>query len=144
MGEGRVVRAGTGGFWSAGVDCDSRLEVTVQDVGYLFAAPLHIHEFQEDSFYVLSGTLTVQIGDEVVELNPGDFATAPPGVPHTFTNTDPERAARMLNVMAPAMGTDRLIAANKSGADLDELKRLSLVSHGKLVGPTLPEKLGLQ
>jgi mannose-6-phosphate isomerase-like protein (cupin superfamily) len=32
----------------------------------------------EDSFFVVEGILTVQLGDEVVELGPGDFATARP------------------------------------------------------------------
>jgi mannose-6-phosphate isomerase-like protein (cupin superfamily) len=145
MGEGRVVRGAPGDFWSAGTDTDSRFEMIVEEVPYLAGPPLHIHEFQEDSFYVLSGTLTAQVGDEVVELQPGDFATAPPGVPHTFTNTDPERVTRMLNVMAPPMGSARLIGAAKFGtADRAELERLRMETYAKLMGPTLPERLGLQ
>jgi len=50
----------------------------------------------------------------------------------------------MLNIMAPAMGSDRLIAALKSGADRAELERLGIESYGKAVGPTLAKKLGLR
>jgi len=144
MAQGRVVRASAEGFWTAGSDSDSRLEVMVSEVEYLFGPPLHIHEYQEDSFNVLEGALTVQIGDEVIELEVGDFASAPPGVAHTFTNTNPERKVRMLNAMAPARGSGRLLAAMHSGADQADLERLGVHTYGRNVGPSLPEKLGLR
>lgn len=144
MAEGRVVRAGIGGFWTSGTESDGPFEVIVEDVGYLDGPPLHTHEVQQDSFYVLNRVVTVQLGDEVVELEPGDFAAAPPGVPHTFTNTDPERTARMLNVMSPAIGFGRLVAAARSGADRGELERLVNEYGVTFVGPTLPRRLGLR
>lgn len=116
----------------------------VEDVAYLRDVPLHTHEAQEDSFYVLDGVLTVQVGDEVMELTPGDFASAPPGVPHTFTNTDPRRTARMLNVMSPAIGFDRLVAAARVTTDRAELERLATEYGLRVVGPSLPRKLGLR
>jgi mannose-6-phosphate isomerase-like protein (cupin superfamily) len=46
--------------------------------------PLHVHEHEDEGFYVLDGSLTVWIGDaEPVTLGPGEFALAPRGVPHT-------------------------------------------------------------
>ena len=144
MGEGSVVRATPGSFWTAGIGAGARFELMVEEVGYLYGPPLHTHEVQEDSFYVLDGVLTVQIGDEVVELQKGDFAVAPAGVAHTFTNTDPDRTARMLNVMAPSIGFERLVAASRSGADRAELERLVKEYGITFVGPTLPKKLGLR
>src|SRR5579862_6809989 len=115
MPEGRVVRVETGDIFKAtGANTDGRFELMVLDIGHLFGPPLHIHEVQEDSFYVLDGVLTVQIDNDVIELRPGDFATAPPGVAHTFTNTEPNRIARMVNVMTPGIGFDRYIAAAMS------------------------------
>lgn len=144
MGQGRVVRAEPGGFRTAGSHADGRFELMVEDVAYLRDVPLHTHEAQEDSFYVLDGVLTVQVGDEVMELTPGDFASAPPGVPHTFTNTDPRRTARMLNVMSPAIGFDRLVAAARVTTDRAELERLATEYGLRVVGPSLPRKLGLR
>jgi quercetin dioxygenase-like cupin family protein len=47
--------------------------------------PLHVHEREDESFYVLSGSLTLWAGDEPpVKLVPGEYALAPHGVPHTY------------------------------------------------------------
>lgn len=144
MAEGRVVRAEAADIFKAsGSNTDGRFELMVMDVGYLFGPPLHIHEVQEDSFYVLDGVLTVQIGDDIIELKPGDFATAPPGVAHTFTNTEAEGTARMVNIMTPGIGFDRYIAAAMSGTDPAEMERLDKQYGVTMVGPPLPAKLGL-
>jgi mannose-6-phosphate isomerase-like protein (cupin superfamily) len=143
--EGRVVRADASEpFKASGSNTDGRFEMIVLEVDYLSGPPLHTHDVQEDSFYVLEGTLTAQIGDHIVELRPGDFATAPPGVAHTFTNTDREQAARIVNVMTPGIGFDRYIAAALSGADAAEMERLNQKYGVTMIGPRLPEKLGLQ
>jgi hypothetical protein len=46
----------------------------------------------------------------VVELGPGDFGTAPPGVPHSFTNARVDQACRVVNLLTPGIGFDRYIA----------------------------------
>ena len=47
--------------------------------------PLHVHERADESFYVLSGSVTVWAGDTPpVKLVPGEYALAPHGVPHTY------------------------------------------------------------
>jgi len=47
--------------------------------------PLHVHAYEHESFYVLEGSLTLWVGtSEPVVLGPGDCATAPPGIPHTY------------------------------------------------------------
>jgi quercetin dioxygenase-like cupin family protein len=58
----------------------------IGNVPYLSGPPLHIHSAQHDTFVVLEGILTVQIGEDVLDLMPGDFASIPPGVAHTFDN----------------------------------------------------------
>lgn len=142
--EGRVVRAEAAEvFKASGYNTDGRFELMVLEVGYLFGPPLHIHNVQEDSFYVLEGVLTVQLADEIIELNSGDFATAPPGVAHTFTNTHREKTARMVNIMTPGIGFDRYIAAAMSGTDQAEMERLGKKYGVTMAGPSLPQKLGL-
>ena len=63
--------------------------------------PRHVHERLHDMFYVLEGTLTMQLGDEILELGPGSFASLPPGTVHTFSNRS-EQPVRFLNFNTPA------------------------------------------
>lgn len=66
-----------------------------------FPGPLlHFHERHLDSFFVLEGTLTLQLGDKPVEAPAGSYAVAPPGAVHTFSNLGDE-TVRVLNIMAP-------------------------------------------
>jgi mannose-6-phosphate isomerase-like protein (cupin superfamily) len=67
----------------------------------------HVHEGEDDAFYILSGELTFEFGDRVVAAPPGTFVLAPPGVEHGFRN-DGAEPVRMLNIHAPA-GFDRRI-----------------------------------
>ena len=62
--------------------------------------PLHRHSKLTDMFYVLEGTLTIQVEDEVHEAGPGTFACFPPGVAHTFRN-ESDAPARFLNFNTP-------------------------------------------
>ena len=66
-----------------------------------YGPPPHSHSEMTDSFYVLEGTLTVQVGDEKRELGPGEYALAPPGVVHAFSN-DTDAEVRILGVQSPA------------------------------------------
>jgi mannose-6-phosphate isomerase-like protein (cupin superfamily) len=55
--------------------------------------PLHVHERDDEGFFVLEGELTLWVGEaEPVVLGPGGFANAPAGVPHTYRVTSAERA----------------------------------------------------
>jgi mannose-6-phosphate isomerase-like protein (cupin superfamily) len=62
--------------------------------------PLHHHAFDE-TFYVVEGTLTLQLGDELVEAGPEELVFAPRGVAHAIANLG-ERAARYLLLCTPA------------------------------------------
>jgi mannose-6-phosphate isomerase-like protein (cupin superfamily) len=70
----------------------------------------HVHEGEDDAFYILEGEMTFVIGDEEVAAPPGTFVLAPPGVEHGFRNDGPV-PVRMLNMHAPA-GFDRRIGLN--------------------------------
>ena len=52
-------------------------------------------------FYVLDGTLTLRLGERMIEAGPGSFACVPPGVVHTFRN-DSDGPVRLLNFNTPA------------------------------------------
>jgi mannose-6-phosphate isomerase-like protein (cupin superfamily) len=67
----------------------------------------HVHETEDDAFYILEGELTFVLPDREVRAGPGAFVLVPPGNEHGFRN-DGAGSARMLNVHAPA-GFDRRI-----------------------------------
>jgi len=49
--------------------------------------PPHVHDAEDEFWYVLDGTFEVRIEDEVHTLGPGGFAFAPAGCVHNFRNT---------------------------------------------------------
>ncbi len=119
----------------------------VGNIAYLTGPPLHVHREQDDTFFVLEGVLTVQVGDEVFDLGPGDFATVPPGVPHTFDNTQKDQPpVKVCNLMTPG-GLDELFRdmTSMGEAARDPATRADLMAkHGvTMVGPTLSVKMGL-
>jgi mannose-6-phosphate isomerase-like protein (cupin superfamily) len=63
--------------------------------------PPHVHKRLHDMFFVLDGTLTMRLGDETIELQPGSFVCVPPGVVHTFSNPS-VTPVRFLNFNTPA------------------------------------------
>jgi quercetin dioxygenase-like cupin family protein len=63
--------------------------------------PPHIHEREDETFYLLQGTLTVQVGDQTVYASQGDCSHLPRGIVHSFRNTGKEHA-RMLVTATPA------------------------------------------
>lgn len=65
-----------------------------------FIAPLHLHRNDDEAWYVLEGTLCVQLGEEVVEARAGSAVFARRGTPHTYWNAAPNRL-RYLLIMTP-------------------------------------------
>jgi quercetin dioxygenase-like cupin family protein len=62
-------------------------------------APLHVHYGEDEGFYVLEGSVTIQVGDDTVELGPGQHAFGPRNIPHRFT-VGPD-GAHMIWVLTP-------------------------------------------
>jgi mannose-6-phosphate isomerase-like protein (cupin superfamily) len=67
----------------------------------------HVHDEEDDAFYILEGELTFIFGGEEASAPPGTFVLVPPGVEHGFRNGGAV-PVRMLNIHAPA-GFDRRI-----------------------------------
>ena len=145
--DGYVLRDAPGwAFKGNGRDNEGRFDLLVAAIAYGTGPPLHIHAVQEDSFYVLSGVLSVQLGEDIVELGPGDFATAPPGVPHSFTNAHELGECRMMNLLTPGIGFDSFLGqvdeVAKAG-DPEAMERLHSQYGITVVGPSTAERLGL-
>jgi mannose-6-phosphate isomerase-like protein (cupin superfamily) len=65
------------------------------------ALEAHVHEDEDDAFYILDGELTFVLGEDDVAAPAGTFVLVPPGVEHGFRN-DGEAPVRILNIHAPA------------------------------------------
>jgi mannose-6-phosphate isomerase-like protein (cupin superfamily) len=72
------------------------------------AAPMHVHEHEDEYSYVLEGEVGVQIGDEVRYAKPGDLVVKPRGISHAFWNRADE-PARVLEIISPG-GFERYFA----------------------------------
>ena len=63
--------------------------------------PRHTHTREDEMYYVLSGELKVDVGDQSFLLRPGDTLLAPRNIPHQLKNTGIEEN-RYLLVFSPA------------------------------------------
>lgn len=69
-------------------------------------APLHVHHREDEAFVVLDGSVTLFVGNVVVEASAGDAAFGPRGVPHRYV-VGPD-GCRMLFICTPG-GFERLV-----------------------------------
>jgi mannose-6-phosphate isomerase-like protein (cupin superfamily) len=59
-------------------------------------APRHRHHGDDEAWYVLEGSLRIQLGSEVVEAHAGSGVLVPKGTPHTYWNPGPGRVRYLL------------------------------------------------
>ena len=88
-------------FLATGADTGGSYATLVAIVPPGGGPPLHLHRRENESFYVLEGEITFQLGEEKLTAGPGTFVNLPIGTPHAFKN-ESERTARMLVSFAPA------------------------------------------
>jgi len=62
--------------------------------------PLHMHPHQDEWFYVMEGAVAFAVGEQRVQLAPGESVLAPRGVPHTFSSV--AESSRLLIGFTPA------------------------------------------
>lgn len=71
-----------------------------------FAGPLHVHYREDESFWILEGDATIEIGDTTIEAHTGDYVFGPRNIPHRYTvGSD---GCRMLFIMTPG-GFEELV-----------------------------------
>jgi len=69
-------------------------------------APLHVHHREDEAFWILEGSMTLYVGEAVIEASAGDYAFGPRDVPHRYT-VGPD-GCRMLFVCTPG-GFEKLV-----------------------------------
>ena len=62
--------------------------------------PLHVHEREDELFFVLEGEHVFQVGEEEFQLGPGGLVFAPRGIPHAQRRVVP-RTGRVLVMTVP-------------------------------------------
>jgi quercetin dioxygenase-like cupin family protein len=98
--------------------------------------PLHLHNSQEEWFYVMDGEVMFQLGDEKKLLHAGDSVLGPRGVPHAFSGLG-QRPAHMLIAFTPAGKMEsffrEVAVPNGPKMDADVFRRFDM----EMVGPPL-------
>lgn len=87
-------------FLVTGAQSDGAYFITEALVPPEGGPPPHIHHREQESFYVLDGTIDIQMGDKTVQATSGDFVHIPCGTVHCFRNTGTD-TARMLLIFSP-------------------------------------------
>lgn len=59
-------------------------------------APRHLHHHDDEAWYVLEGTLHIEIGSRIVEAHTGSAVFVQRGTPHTYWNPGPSPARYLL------------------------------------------------
>jgi mannose-6-phosphate isomerase-like protein (cupin superfamily) len=108
--------------------------------------PLHVHHREDETFWVLEGSLTIRCGDETYRATAGAYVFLPRGVPHTF-RVDGEAPARMLTLLTPGGGeaffveggrpAERATLPPHGPPDLARLERVAHQFGSEFVGPPL-------
>ena len=68
--------------------------------------PPHVHEREDEMFFVLEGEFSMTIGGETTTAGPGTFVFAPRGIPHAYVANVP---SRHLTIVSPP-GFERFLA----------------------------------
>jgi quercetin dioxygenase-like cupin family protein len=89
--------------------------------------PLHVHNNEDEWFYVLDGEVTFHVGGENHSGTVGAFVSFPRGIPHTFTIESPTARFLLMNTpggfermfeLAPKTVEDAVRALNAYGVEV--------------------------
>lgn len=101
--------------------------------------PLHVHQREDEWFYVIEGEYVVQVGDEKFTLNPGDSLLAPRQVPHTYAHLG-DGQGRLLIAYQPAGDMENFFLEISRWAgppSISEVQRIFSAHGMEVVGPPL-------
>lgn len=91
-------------------DCLAVIKATAADTAGLMTiveiteppgsqAPLHVHHREDEAFWILEGSVTIEVGDTTIECGAGDYAFGPRDIPHRYSVGD--TGCRMLFILTP-------------------------------------------
>lgn len=102
----------------------------------------HVHAFEE-CFIVLDGNPTVQVGEEVHTLSPGDFGVIGTGLKHSWRT---DGAARWLEAQSPQprtsdYGRDTFFVSGEVAPPADSLAKFGHFDESQLPRPGAPAEM---
>jgi mannose-6-phosphate isomerase-like protein (cupin superfamily) len=77
--------------------------------------PLHVHDREDECFYVLSGELSIRCGGDAFDAPAGSFVYLPRGRPHRFWASD--QPTRLLLITVPGGIEDYFRQINNASDD---------------------------
>jgi mannose-6-phosphate isomerase-like protein (cupin superfamily) len=96
--------------------------------------PLHVHERENEGYYVLEGEFEFVCGDDRVTGGPGTFVFATRGVPHRYRNIGAS-TGRMLFTFTPA-GIEAFFTELGNEPDLTRERMAEIMrTHGIMLVP---------
>jgi len=66
-------------------------------------SPPHIHSREDESFYIVNGSLEILIGDSTYQAKAGDFVFVPRGTVHSFKNVSGSTVVQFVTVVPAGM-----------------------------------------
>ena len=123
----------------SGSDTDGALAIFEQtSLSQGKGTPLHIHNSQDEVFYVIEGSYYFQVGDEKFSLSKGDSIFLPRKVPHAWTQVSEK--GKMTVVFQPAGKMEDFfvtMAALDHEPDKQEIAHIFSDNDMQVVGPPL-------
>ncbi|WKA55657.1 quercetin 2,3-dioxygenase [Planococcus shixiaomingii] len=66
-----------------------------------YATPMHLHQNEDEIFYVLEGEVTFTVGEKTIMAKPGTFLYAPRGIAHMY-KSEGTVPSKILIMLTPA------------------------------------------
>lgn len=63
----------------------------------------HVHTHEDEALYVVSGLLTVEVGEHRYEAGPASYVFMPRGVPHVFANLGGDEVRTVVLFNSPTL-----------------------------------------
>lgn len=71
-------------------------------------APLHVHHREDEAFWILEGSVTFEVGSDIIHARAGDYVFGPREIPHRYTVG--AAGCRMLFILTPG-GFEHVVMA---------------------------------
>lgn len=100
--------------------------------------PFHVHDSQDEIFYVLQGSYKFKVGEKIYDLVQGESIFLPRQVPHAWTQK--ETTGKMLVILQPAGKLEDFfvtMAALDHEPSKEEVNAMFSANGMKVVGPPL-------
>jgi quercetin dioxygenase-like cupin family protein len=96
----RAIPGGVFNFLSMGHETEGRQSLMRIVVNRGAEPPAHTHSREDESYYILRGSIRYTIGEDVISVNEGEYVYLPKGVPHKFELLTEQ--AEVLMLISPA------------------------------------------